>query len=191
MFQSTTTLPAFIVLELGAKACADLKTSLAAYQPHLPPEITRFILPSNYHVTLAFLGQIERELILPLSQHLFEMAKAIRSFRLCLTELDYFPNSRHPAVLAAMIYPAPELMDLYQAVNLVLKNMDIHPISYDQFRPHVSIAYCKNIPHSPPKMLNMPLDIDSRIHGLCVYESHTETGAARYEKIIEVEFIPL
>lgn len=184
---SEKTIRAFIALDLDETAHAQLTQALEAYKANLPTEI-RFILPENYHLTLAFLGQIHPEILPILKQGLEEITQGLQPFRICLTELTYFPNQHYPKVLAAMIYPAPELISSQQAVSAVLKKLEIPEAVHDQFLPHLSVAYCNRMKSAINAIPKMPLDITSMINAIVVYQSHTESSGVVYEPLTQLFF---
>jgi 2'-5' RNA ligase len=177
----------FIALNLNKYALAAFTDTLKAYQPHLPASISRYILPENYHITLAFLGEIDRTILPVLSENLQTLTQNMEPFSICLRELKYFPHEEHPIVLAAIIDPTPTLMTLESNLVQMLKNMNLHSEHHD-YRPHMSIAYCKDLNHQVPPLPKMLLNISSSIHAISVYESHTSESSARYEKILEMIF---
>ncbi len=178
----------FIALNLDKYALAAFTDTLNAYKSHLPANISRYILPENYHITLAFLGEIDRAILPILSENLQILANELQPFSICLRELKYFPHEEHPKVLAGMLDPSPILMTLESELVLMLKNMNIEYSSHHDYRPHMSIAYCQDLNHQVPPLPKMLLNISSTIHAISIYESHTDESSSRYEKIVEIIF---
>lgn len=173
----------FIALNLDKYAHAAFTDTITAYKANLPVNTNDLILPENFHITLAFLGEIDRLLLPQLSENLQVLANTLKPFAICLRELKYFPSEEHPKVLAAIIDDTPELMDLEQRVVLMLKNMNINYSIHHQFRPHLSVAYCKDNHRIIPMLPKMLLNISSTINAIRIFEVHTEHSNDRYEKI--------
>lgn len=89
----------------------------------------------NWHVTLAFIGDIEERLIPAIQKA--AAAIAFEPFRLRFDRAEFWPRPK-VAVLAAQTVP-PELERLVAALNLVLANAGID-VDTRRYRPHITIV---------------------------------------------------
>ncbi len=89
----------------------------------------------NWHVTLAFVGDVEERLIPDLQEAtrwiLFE------PFRMRFDRAEYWPRAR-VAVLAAQTVP-PALEYVVESLNLILKDFGI-AVDERRYRPHITIV---------------------------------------------------
>lgn len=177
-----------IALSLDRYAHAVFLDTLAVYKQNLPANIDRFILPQNFHITLAFLGEIDSALLPVLTENLQKLAATVKPFAICLRELKYFPSDDHPKVLAAIIDETPELMDLALNVDTMLKKLYINYSCHYTFRPHLSVAYCNDVSWTISMLPKMLLNISSTINAITIFESHTESNNDRYKLLAEVNF---
>ncbi|WP_091715394.1 RNA 2',3'-cyclic phosphodiesterase [Methylophaga sulfidovorans] len=95
----------------------------------------RKLKPSNFHMTLFFVGNVEDHIVVTL----LDRAKSIRSFPISLefNELDYW---RKPKVLCLTCQKQPS--SLYHLVNALNRMMSGLPITRETrpFRAHITLA---------------------------------------------------
>lgn len=89
----------------------------------------------NWHVTLAYIGDLEEHLI-PAIQAAAD-AISFEPFRLRFDRAEYWPRPK-VAVLAAQTIP-PELERLVEALNGVLADAGIE-VESRRFRPHITVV---------------------------------------------------
>ncbi len=89
----------------------------------------------NWHVTLAFVGDVEERLI----PELQEAARGIlfEPFRMRFDRCEFWPRPR-VAVLAAQTVPPP-LEYLVESLNLILKDLGI-AVEERRYRPHITVV---------------------------------------------------
>jgi 2'-5' RNA ligase len=75
----------------------------------------KWVEEENYHITLKFLGDVDKQDIMPLNRQLVLAGAGIRPFKLALSEPGGFPNLKRPRVLflglSGQIQQARELGD--------------------------------------------------------------------------------
>lgn len=133
----------------------------------------RPVPPENWHITLAFLGNVAAE-----RRRRYERAAAaVRAapFKLCLDRVGFFPRSRI-AWLGASHLPAP-LEELHGALTERLAGAGFEP-ERRPFRPHLTLAR-----KAAPK--GAPVDIEPvvwPVTGFRLVRSETRPDGARYHK---------
>lgn len=134
--------------------------------------------PDNWHITLAFLGQVEMA-----QRRLYEhAANAIEgsAFELKLDRMGYFYRAR-TLWLGASVFPEP-LRDLHRrlidALNRACYQSDPRP-----WKAHVTLA--RKAP--PPEALPQPEPVLWPVTSFCLMRSVTRAGGARYHK--EAEYL--
>ena len=124
----------FIAIELPD----ELKRALGRLRADIPG--ARWVPAEQIHLTLAFLGEVEEEIVGLLT---FELAR-IQSpaFKLCFTGVGCFPNRHRPRILWIGLQPEPRLNDLATKVNEVVQACGI-PLEKRPFSPHITLARFK------------------------------------------------
>lgn len=88
----------------------------------------KWVEDNNYHVTLKFLGEVNEQEIMKLSQKLNKAAEQIKAFNLALSQPGAFPNLKRPRVLflglSGQVGPAGKLG---QRIDEGLKGMGFKP----------------------------------------------------------------
>ena len=122
----------------GIEIPASLAGQLALLRGGLPG--ARFIEPSDYHITLRFIGDIDN----PTANEIADMLAKIRRkpFRLKLTEFDSFGKDA-PRSVFANIATSPELSELQAEHERIMQRLGLAPEGR-KFKPHVTIARLKN-----------------------------------------------
>ena len=117
----------------------DLPESLKIHLANLRDDALpgRWTSPTQYHVTVRFLGKIEQDGIASLTNTLAN----IRTEALLLQGhgLGVFPSMRKPRVLFAAIDPTPALLELRTKVDQALRSFGF-AADPKPFHPHVTLA---------------------------------------------------
>tara|TARA_R110000868_G_scaffold72133_4_gene210403 strand:- start:13018 stop:14067 length:1050 start_codon:yes stop_codon:yes gene_type:complete len=96
-----------------------------------------WVLPENYHLTMAFIGRLRRSqkeiLLYALSNIDFT------SFKLSFRSLDAFDSKANPSVLWLAPEHSPELMKITEKIREVILALGI-PLEFKDFTPHWTIA---------------------------------------------------
>ncbi|MEM0908847.1 MAG: RNA 2',3'-cyclic phosphodiesterase [Pseudomonadota bacterium] len=99
----------------------------------------RWIDPENYHITLRFIGDVDRHIAHDAADALNQIARA--PFEVRLTGLDSF-GGRKPHSIFARVEPCPPLIELQAEQERRLQRLGLPPESR-RFTPHVTIARVK------------------------------------------------
>jgi 2'-5' RNA ligase len=129
--------------------------------PDLP---LRWVPPENWHVTLAFLGEVTEQLLHSLAEAIEPVVAASRRMSLPLVGLEWFP-SPSKARLLAMTAEAPEpLSALQRDLVAALGRAGFHTENR-VYRPHLTLARYRGARKrfAPPelplvKVIEMPLE---------------------------------
>lgn len=128
----------FIALPLPEAVREAVVERAARLRSVLPP--ARWVPPSNLHLTLRFLGEIEPARLADLHLSLAGCFGAHRPFRLRLTRGGCFPPRRPARVAWVGFAPCAELMDLQVTVAAGLRDrLGIGP-EPRAFDPHLTLA---------------------------------------------------
>lgn len=118
----------------GLELPAPLAGGLAALQGGLPG--ARWIEPSDFHVTLAFVGDVSPSTARELAQMLERLRHPQLSLR--LVGLDVF-GSRKPSAIHARVASDPALLALQAAHVSILRRLGV-PVEKRRYQPHVTLA---------------------------------------------------
>ena len=132
----------------------------------------RYLIPSNLHLTLAFIGEWLEDVsqILPIVEN---------PFTITLSHLGVFTGAK---VLWAGVEPSVELNALAERVR---KELDEREIPYDHqgFYPHITLARKPVLP-SEDALISVQVPRSSMIvREVCLYQSVHEADGMRYSII--------
>lgn len=143
------------------------------------PFEARWTPPSNYHITLRFIGEVDAGQADALDAALARVEAA--PFTVAPIGLNVLPSRRSPRVLMVAIEASAALQALYEAVSDALAEEGVARESRS-YRPHLTIARLKNAdPADVHRFLrNAPsLDLDPfLIHRFTLYESTLQPDGA-------------
>ena len=143
----------------------------------------RYLPRANYHVTLAFLGEVgeaqARDAVAALDAACAEAPAPV----LHANGLGHFGRP-HDATLWLGLEPVPELMDLADAVRGELRASGL-AFDAKEFRPHLTLARRVRLPRGPLPDLVFPQEAPaSRV---TLYKSTLEQDGAVYKPLYTVE----
>ena len=118
----------------GLELPADIAADLAGLQGGLPN--ARWIDPGDFHVTLAFLGDVDRNTADEADDLLARLEKP--AMRLRIVGLDLF-GTRKPTSIFARVASDPRLSELQAAHDGILRRLGV-PVQKRRFQPHVTLA---------------------------------------------------
>ena len=96
----------------------------------------RWIDAENYHITLRFIGDVDRLVAREITATLAQIHRP--SFTITLTGLDYFGGDR-PRAIVAKVQPSPPLLDLQAEQERLIRRIGLEP-EPRKFTPHITLA---------------------------------------------------
>lgn len=120
----------FTALEIPA----DIAFSLSLLRGGLPG--ARWIDPENFHITLRFIGDIDRAVAGEVADSLMRISRP--GFEICLDGLGAF-GGRKPHSLYAGVRGSPQLKELQGEHERLMQRLGLEP-ERRKFTPHVTLA---------------------------------------------------
>ena len=166
----------FIALELPDHMVAQV----AVLARQLGDRISgRLMKPDTYHLTLAFLGELDEQQVRDAMAALDDAAVDRAAIPLVPDGLGKF-GKPHDATLWLGISTAQELMDLAEAVRAELAARDL-PFDRKAFRPHITLARRAKLPRGPLPELVFPEA--SQAVAVTLFKSSLTPGGAQYKPL--------
>lgn len=170
----------FIALELPA----DFADEVAAVARRLSASLEgRFLDRSTYHLTLAFLGDIDDAEASRAMDALDAACAGVAAVPLAPDGLGKFGRPTD-ATLWLGVAPDTALMSLAERVREELAARDV-PFDPKPFRPHVTLGRRVRIPKKSLPALAFPLP--ARAHAVTLFKSTLSRDGAEYKPLYTVE----
>lgn len=147
----------------------------------------RFLDPFQFHLTLAFLGNQEGNVLKDITESIDECLNRHRvPISIPLTSVIYFPEGKQPKVLAAMSGQNNDLNSLQQAIISEIPHANPHfgkiKRQAKHFTPHISLARINR--HTVISIpINLTVETSVKFSELAVMKSTLSTNGPVYEPI--------
>ena len=170
----------FIALSVSEEARDTLGDVAAKMAYQDKSNAVRWVDQENFHVTLAFLGELGEDEIETLAD---ELDTSLSSFgaETVISGISPFPETK-PKLIAAMLNPTESLSDIHQQT---LAAINTAQLAYDKrrFIPHITLGRLRHSRNpfsgSIPLTFTLPIEFDEVVF----YESHLGTNGAEYYPI--------
>ena len=113
----------------------DTRARIAAAAAALHPELP--VSPEDYHLTLAFVGEVAETLLAPLRQ--IGAAQRGRTFNLRIDAYEHWPRPRVLVVAASAVPAALQSLSHALDADLAAQSLPV-ALAPQELRPHVTIA---------------------------------------------------
>ena len=161
-------------LFIGLQPSHEFREALAELQEKLKAAGVkgRYLIPSNLHLTLAFIGEWPENIaeILPIIENPFEIT---------LSHMGLFTNAK---VLWAGVKPSAELEALAERVRDVLDERTI-PYDHQVFNPHITLVRKPVLPEDDVSFSVEVPRASMAVREVCLYQSVHEADGMRYTVI--------
>jgi 2'-5' RNA ligase len=152
-----------------------------------------WVEPKGMHLTLKFLGDVEREQIEQFTKLLTPIAEITHGFPLRIVGTGAFPSPRRPRVFWAGISAPDELMVLQRRIDEAAQSLGF-PAEERDFKPHLTVARIKD-PMGKKRITDAFLRFKVRSENFDVtcfslMRSHLKSDGARYEELVNFPLTP-
>ena len=143
-----------------------------------PDSKVRWIPPANYHLTLAFLGDIRPSQVGLLHDLAREAVAQQPASDFQLQQLAWFPSGLKPRMLVAMPASSSALTDLHARLGRLLLQQGFR-IEKRAFRPHITLARFKQL-NATFDLAAEAIDIRCELDELVLFSSTMSGSGSRY-----------
>lgn len=149
----------------------------------------KWVAPTNYHVTLKFLGWTRDEAVPALVDALDAALAGVQTFRFRTARLGAFPSLDKASVVWAGVDDPAALDDVAARVDAACAQLG-WPAEKRAFHAHVTLARLRET--RAVKDLVLPLSeqmfSDSRVDGVTLFESETKSSGSVYRELHRITF---
>lgn len=139
----------------------------------------RYVLPENYHLTVAFLGGVDEERVAGVAAAVGDAAANVPRFAMTLARAGAFPDARRAKV--AWLGPAAPVPAFGTLCGVVRSALVARGFSFDRDAdPHVTLGRADGRTRLP-EVAAPPIPVD--VAALTLFRSRTEPAGARYEAL--------
>ncbi|MBQ4609867.1 MAG: RNA 2',3'-cyclic phosphodiesterase [Clostridia bacterium] len=142
----------------------------------------RYVPPENYHITLAFLGDVPQERLRDAQEVLARCIRSLPAPRMTLGDTGYFGRAQN-AILIIRVQAEPELSGLHERLVRELLAAGL-PADPGPFSPHITLARHARIGALPAG--NAPSFTAGQAH--VFLSARDEGGVLRYTPLCAAAF---
>lgn len=181
---------AFIAFELPTALREELAALSASLKSALKGVPLSWVRPGNMHLTLKFLGQIERKHTAGIRDELDSIASQHSAFNVRLSTLGAFPNMQQPRVIWVGLHAPAALAEIASEVEQAAVALGL-PAEVKPFTPHLTLARARR-DTAPAQLAGVAQvlavhavpDTKSTLSELALFESQLKAGSAVYNSVV-------
>ena len=176
----------FIALPVPEPVAAVLGDDAARLASQDKDGRVRWVGEENYHVTLAFLGDIDEPVVDDLAFELENVLAGFGEVQIRVESLALFPFGRRPRLIAAMIEASEQLQELQQRIVRAVRRLSI-PLEKRRFHPHVTLGRLRA---GGGRRINLPAAaraVQGSVGVATIFESTLTPHGSIYEPLYEIQ----
>ncbi len=133
-----------IFIALKIESGETLSGMISIFKTSLYKDLIKWTIPGNIHITLAFLGDTDENLIEPIISMLKEKCSGSGRFELILKGSGVFRNLKDPRIIWTGVEPSDKLNQLNQSIVNGLKELNIR-LEDRAYNPHLTLGRIKHL----------------------------------------------
>lgn len=170
---SSNTLRVFFAVVPPREVHDSLSRLLRILKKRIYSHSIRWMHVEHLHVTLQFLGELQKEHLISLTELVRTQLKNIPSFQLQLGHLTIFPTKENPGIISLTVEPHSLLATLSSAIGQAM-NVLGYPVESRPFQAHMTLGRihqeklqteffsCFDLPNIQPTLIREVYLIESR-----------------------------
>ena len=178
----------FLALELSQTVRNKLSSHAELISGHDKLQHIRWLPKYNYHLTLAFLGEVEYVLISSLKLKLEQNLSSNKAVPFRFSEITPFPFSGTPKISAAMLESSEELMQLQHSVANCVRTYGIS-LERRRFTPHVTLGRLKSRSRKSLAFQPQQIFLEGVSEKVVIFQSELTPKGAVYNSLGEVSLM--
>jgi len=178
----------FLALELPQTVRNKLSAHAELISGHDKLQQIRWLPKQNYHLTLAFLGNVEYVLISSLQLKLEQNLSSNKAVPFRFSEITPFPFSGTPKIAAAMLERSEELMQLQHNTAKCVRAFGIS-LERRRFTPHVTLGRLKSRSRKSLAFQPQQIYLDGVSEKVVIFQSELAPKGIVYTSLGEISLM--
>ena len=179
---------AFLALELPQTVRNKLSALTELISGHDKLQQIRWLPKENYHLTLAFLGNVEYALISSLQLKLEQNLSSNKVVPFRFSEISPFPFSGTPKIAAAMLEHSEELMQFQHNTAKCVRGFGIS-LERRRFTPHVTLGRLKSRSRKSIVFQPQQIFLEGVSEKVVIFQSELAPKGAVYTSLGEISLM--
>lgn len=181
MDQAETVARSFVAVMLPLELAATLNKKARHHVSEELSDQMRWVGPQQYHVTLAFLGDVNRDRLETLASGLQDKLCGWQQFHCMTGSGQLFPNTRNPRLLALEVHSGGQLPELRGLVVDALESCELSCDEAPVYRPHITLARMQESHRLAGRPAWALPGFKLTVADLCVMQSIRSPSGTKYE----------
>jgi 2'-5' RNA ligase len=184
-----SSLRAFFALPVVEPQRQLLETEIERLSGEAWAKDVRWVRSDGLHVTLRFLGDVDRADVDRLAARVGDEIASLAAFETRLRGVELFPSERKPRVVAAVLVPSEPLHALVRRIDaaVVAHGLAAEP---GAFRGHITLGRFRRRPRRPVLLGSTLADMPARAEHVVLYRSVLSREPARYSALLTLPLAP-
>ena len=178
----------FLALELPQTVRNKLSAYVELISGNHKLQQIRWLPKENYHLTLAFLGNVEYVLISSLQLKLEQNLSSKKTVPFRFSEITPFPFSGTPKIAAAMLEHSDEMIQLQHNTAKCVRAIGIS-LEHRRFKPHVTLGRLKYRSRKSIVFKPQQIFLEGVSEKLVIFQSELAPKGAVYTSLGEISLI--
>ena len=178
----------FLAFELPQTVRNKLSVHAELISGHDKLQQIRWLPKENYHLTLAFLGNVEYVLISSLQLKLEQNLSSNKAVPFRFSEITPFPFSGTPKIAAAMLEHSEELLQLQHNTAKCVRGFGIS-LERRRFTPHVTLGRLKSRSRKSLAFQPQQIYLDGVSEKVVIFQSELAPKGAVYTALGEISLM--